>query len=66
MVTGLAPNSTLHETNVYVEPISGIMMGSEKRIQISLQVNSTLMYPNLSAAYIPVMWVEEVKEIFSM
>lgn len=34
-------------------------MESQKRLQINLNVNSSLLYPSLSAAFVPVIWIEE-------
>ena len=59
LVLGLSPNRTLHDTNVYVEPLSGITMQSYKRLQITIQVNVSLLYPHMSPAFVPVIWVEE-------
>lgn len=34
-------------------------MLSQKRLQINLNINSSLLYPQMSPAYVPVAWVEE-------
>jgi len=59
-LNGLSPNRTLHETYIYVEPITGIMMSSYERLQINVYTSPLqFMYPNLSAVYFPVLWLEQ-------
>jgi len=59
MVDGLSPNRTLHDNDLYIEPNTGIMMGVLNRGQVNVVVNSSLLYPDMLAAYVPVAWLEQ-------
>jgi len=54
------PNMTLHNTEILVEPISGITMKAAKRVQVNVLMNQTfVLFPQIpSPTYIPVAWFE--------
>ena len=63
-VDGLSPNRSIHDTSLYVEPISGLTMSAHKRLQINVYVDSLLMlYENVSSIYFPIGWIEESSTI---
>jgi len=52
-------NSTLHETFIDVEPITGITFNAMKRVQINTLVkNSLIMYPKINTTIFPVFWFQ--------
>jgi len=54
-----APNISLHNTEIMVEPITGITMKAAKRIQVNCKINPTfLLYPTINTTYFPVAWFE--------
>ena len=61
LVVGMYPNRSLHDENILVEPMSGVAMQVQQRGQLNLYVTASLLYPNLSTAYVPVSWLEQVR-----
>lgn len=66
-VTGLHPSSNLHQTNLFVEPLTGIVLKAEKRLQINFFVEN---YPLFKASHhlnnsmiYPVVWLQEAGSI---
>jgi len=60
----LPPNNVTellkHNTFVFVEPVTGISISANKRLQVNLQIKpSLLMYPNLKEIFIPTIWFEQ-------
>lgn len=60
-VEGMQPNRSLHDENLMIEPMSGIAMQVVQRGQLNLYVTASLLYPNLASAYMPVSWIEQVR-----
>jgi len=50
---------TLHNTEIMVEPTSGITMKAAKRVQVNVKMDPTfILYPNMTTIYFPVIWFE--------
>eukprot|EP01114_Cavostelium_apophysatum_P019551 TRINITY_DN6337_c0_g1_i1.p1 TRINITY_DN6337_c0_g1~~TRINITY_DN6337_c0_g1_i1.p1 ORF type:complete len:506 (+),score=96.29 TRINITY_DN6337_c0_g1_i1:35-1552(+) len=63
-VVGMAPNRTLHDINIDVEPITGKTMSAQKRLQVNVKVDPVvLLYQNITETYVPVVWIEEIATI---
>jgi len=57
-------NETKHNTEILVEPISGITMAASKRIQVNCRIApGFLMYPNITTTFFPVAWFELTSSI---
>jgi len=55
----IKPNVTMHNTFVFVDPITGVTLKALKRLQVSLLVRDSLLYPNMvDGLLIPVAWFE--------
>jgi len=62
LVQGVSlPNRSIHDTFLDVEPITGVTLGTWKRTQINTYVRPLQLqgYPNITAQYFPVLWLEE-------
>ncbi|MFX1297931.1 MAG: hypothetical protein ACFFD2_24170 [Promethearchaeota archaeon] len=63
-VSGMSPNSDIHETYVRVEPLTGIVMQAAVKAQVNFQVRpDDLYFQNISNTIMPVVWFEEYGEI---
>eukprot|EP01127_Copromyxa_protea_P018193 TRINITY_DN5662_c0_g1_i1.p1 TRINITY_DN5662_c0_g1~~TRINITY_DN5662_c0_g1_i1.p1 ORF type:complete len:512 (-),score=98.33 TRINITY_DN5662_c0_g1_i1:77-1480(-) len=59
----LPPNNTrerhLHNTELMIEPTSGITMKVKKRVQVNVRMTSSLiLYPNVTTTFMPIAWFE--------
>ncbi|TFG06376.1 MAG: hypothetical protein EU539_07810 [Promethearchaeota archaeon] len=63
-VIGMSPDSGDHNTYIDVEPITGIAMKAEKRIQVNFEISSTEYFlSNISEVIVPITWYEQSGEI---
>ena len=63
-VAGMRPNGDLHDTNIDIEPITGIVMSANKRIQINVELWQTEFFlTNISNVVMPILWYEQGGEI---
>ena len=62
-VSGLHPIRALHDTFLDVEPISGVVMSANKRIQLNLHLHSYKDLPELQSVnpdlMLPIFWASE-------
>jgi hypothetical protein len=63
--TGMCPDPPNHVSWVGLEPLSGLLFGGAKRLQVNVQVpDSVLLYwPHLAVNYMPVAWITETGHI---
>jgi hypothetical protein len=63
--TGMCPDPPNHVSWVGLEPLSGLLFGGAKRLQVNVQVpDSVLLYwPHLAVNYMPVAWITESGQI---
>jgi hypothetical protein len=64
----LEPNSATelmkHNTFLFVEPVTGLTIKANKRLQVNLQIQPTVItYPNIRPTFVPVVWFEEYSEL---
>ncbi|CAH1778009.1 unnamed protein product [Owenia fusiformis] len=65
-VIGLNPNKEEHQTALDVEPVTGVVMGASKRIQISIFLQKEEVYSdfeNLGRLFLPVVWINESAKV---
>ncbi|MBD3256609.1 MAG: hypothetical protein GF383_16065 [Candidatus Lokiarchaeota archaeon] len=63
-VGGMNPNPHNHDTYIYVEPLTGITMKAQARLQVNFKVSPTdIWYKDMQETYLPILWVEKEAEI---
>ncbi|KAK9871468.1 hypothetical protein WA026_012842 [Henosepilachna vigintioctopunctata] len=65
-VIGLLPNSSLHETFVTLEPITGTPLRLAKRVQFNMflrAIEGVSVIENLTNSLLPLFWIEEGLEL---
>ena len=63
-VDGVTPDYEKHQTMVYIEPLTGILMKANKRIQFNTQLfkdERVTITKNLPEIMYPLFWVDEVR-----
>ena len=61
-VVGLHPDEEKHDTFVYIEPNTGILLRASKRLQFNIHVEPVDGFSQtsgLTPTYVPIMWVNE-------
>nr|ALG36153.1 sensory neuron membrane protein 2 [Sclerodermus sp. MQW-2015] len=60
---GLTPNEELHSTFIIIEPITGIMLSWQSRLQLNMKLIKidTHLLSNISEGYIPIIWFDRVR-----
>eukprot|EP00118_Oscarella_pearsei_P002662 m.11176 g.11176 ORF g.11176 m.11176 type:complete len:499 (+) comp23057_c0_seq1:265-1761(+) len=61
-ITGLSPNSVLHDSYFDVEPLSGAVMRAYKRLQMNIKIERDEYLSDLKhirSMYFPLFWAEE-------
>lgn len=64
-VRGLTPNKTLHESVIVVEPLTGSIVSSSRKLQMNVHIQHLLLWPLglFHNPVFPVMWMEEKYEM---
>lgn len=63
-VHGVKPDEKLHGTFVVIEPLSGIPISGEKKVQINVKLTQqpVELLSNVSEGFFPILWCKSVRK----